>query len=121
MVDSFLNTHVRAYAGRDIIPSSSPAGIARIASTIFTMLPSSPQVEEVYLGENGILSALEELSEEKRRETLLIDCTTLDQSVAKEVARRMKAMGAEMIDAPVSGGMSILPLISFFCGEVSAD
>lgn len=56
------------------------------------------------------MSALEELSEEARRETLLIDCTTLDQSVAKEVARRMKAMGAEMIDAPVSGGTSVFLL-----------
>lgn len=99
-VDTFLNTHVRAYAGRDVIPASSPAGVARLAGTIFTMLPSSPQVEEVYLGENGLAEALKEV----KGETLLVDCTTLDQGVAKEVAQRMRELGADMIDAPVSGG-----------------
>lgn len=103
-VDTFLNTHVRAYAGRDVIPASSPAGVCRLAGTVFTMLPSSPQVESVYLGENGLLEALRELSEEKRKESLFVDCTTLDQSIAKMVAATMREQGAEMIDAPVSGG-----------------
>lgn len=103
-VDTFLNSHVRSYAGRDILPASSPAGVLRLASTVFTMLPSSPQVEGVYLGENGLLEALTELKEEDRKGTLLVDCTTLDQSIAKDVSRRMRELGAEMIDAPVSGG-----------------
>ena len=105
-VDSFLNEHVRSYAGRDILPSSSPAGLVKHASTIFTMLPSSPQVEEVYLGENGLLEGLKELSEQDRKETLFVDCTTLDPGVAKEVSRLMQQAGAGMIDAPVSGGQS---------------
>lgn len=107
-VDGFLNTHVRAYAGRDVIPASSPAGVARLAATVFTMLPSSPQVEEVYLGENGLAEALGELDEASRKDSLFVDCTTLDQGVAKEVAARMRAFGADMVDAPVSGGESCL-------------
>ena len=105
-VDSFLNEHVRSYAGRDILPSSSPAGLVKHASTIFTMLPSSPQVEEVYLGENGLLEGLKELSEQDRQDTLFVDCTTLDPGVAKEVSKLMQQAGAGMIDAPVSGGQS---------------
>ncbi|KAM0751243.1 3-hydroxyisobutyrate dehydrogenase [Meredithblackwellia eburnea MCA 4105] len=104
-VDSFLNEHVRAYAGRDVIPASSPAGVARLAGTVFTMLPSSPQVEEVYLGENGLWESVKELDEAKRQESLFVDCTSLDQGVAKEVARKMTELGAAMIDAPVSGGV----------------
>lgn len=111
-VDTFLNTHVRAYAGRDVIPASSPAGVCKLASTVFTMLPSSPQVESVYLGENGLLEALNELSEEKRKETLFIDSTTLDQSIAKIVASKMREVGAEMVDAPVSGGKLYFPPFS---------
>ena len=103
-VDAFLNEHVRAYAGRDIIPASSPAGVSRLAGTVFTMLPSSPQVEEVYLGENGLIEGIQDLDAEKRAASLFIDCTTLDQGVAKEVAMKMSALGASMIDAPVSGG-----------------
>ncbi|KAJ7507208.1 3-hydroxyisobutyrate dehydrogenase [Mycena galericulata] len=95
-VDSFLNQHASASSNRDVIPSSSPAGVVQLASTIFTVLPSSPHVEEVYLGENGLLESLESLSEEKKKETLFVDCTTLDQGVAKERG---------MIDAPVSGGV----------------
>lgn len=107
-VDKFLNVHTRAYAGRDVIPASSPAGLVRLSSTIFTMLPSSPQVEEVYLGENGLLEGLLELSEEQRRDTLFVDCTTLDPGVAVEVARKIREAGAQMIDAPVSGGTPTL-------------
>lgn len=107
-VDSFLNTHVRAYAGRDVIPASSPAGVCRLAGTVFTMLPSSPQVESVYLGENGLLEALKNLDDVKRKETLFVDCTTLDQGIAKMVAAKMREFGAEMVDAPVSGGKVLL-------------
>lgn len=117
-VDSFLNEHVRSYAGRDILPSSSPAGLVKHASTIFTMLPSSPQVEEVYLGENGLLEGLKELSEQDRQDTLFVDCTTLDPGVAKEVSKLMQQAGAGMIDAPVSGGVvgAEAGTLSFMCG-----
>ncbi|SCV67195.1 BQ2448_5841 [Microbotryum intermedium] len=105
-VDAFLNEHVRAYAGRDIIPASSPAGVAKLAATVVTMLPSSPQVQEVYLGENGLYEGVEGLEgSERKAETLFVDCTTLEQGVAKEVAEKMGTLGAAMIDAPVSGGV----------------
>lgn len=70
------------------------------------MLPSSAEVKEVYLGELGLLEGLEGLGDDRRSETLLVDCTTLDREVAIEVAGRMAGLGAAMIDAPVSGGQS---------------
>ncbi|EGU11778.1 3-hydroxyisobutyrate dehydrogenase [Rhodotorula toruloides ATCC 204091] len=104
-LNQFLSSHTNAFAGRDVLPASSPAGATRLASTIVTMLPSSKEVEEVYLGENGIREALEGMSEEKRRETLLIDCTTGDREEAIRVAREMESLGVKMVDAPVSGGV----------------
>lgn len=105
-LNKFLSEHTRAYAGRDIVPASSPAGVARLAGTIVTMLPSSKEVDEVYLGENGLKEGLEGLSDEKRAETLFIDCTTGDREEAIQVAETIKHdLGASMIDAPVSGGV----------------
>lgn len=104
-LNTFLTAHTRAYAGRDIIPASSPAGVVKLASTLVTMLPSSKEVEEVYLGELGIGEGLEALSDEKREETLLIDCTTGDPETARRVGEEMwRRYRVRVIDAPVSGG-----------------
>jgi len=104
-LSTFLDTHTRAYSGRDVLPASAPAGVARMASTIVTMLPSRHEVDEVYCGENGIFEALEALSDATRRDTLLIDCTTGDREHSVEVARRAADLGVDMVDAPVSGGV----------------
>lgn len=72
---------------------------------IVTMLPSSPQVKMVYL--EGLLPVLRSLPQEEARTTLCIDSTTLDVSVAKDVAVDVISTGAEMVDAPVSGGVCL--------------
>lgn len=68
------------------------------------MLPSSPQVQEVYLGERGILAALSQL-DGASHDTLCIDSTTLGIQIAKDVAEKVHKSGSKMVDAPVSGGV----------------
>lgn len=68
------------------------------------MVPTSKHVEEVYLGANSVLSALQELNAESRSQTLCMDQSTIEQSVSKAVALKMREVGADMMDAPVSGG-----------------
>lgn len=68
------------------------------------MLPSSPEVQLVY--SQGFLPTLRRLPREHAQSTLCIDSTTLDVTVAKEVATNVIGTGAEMVDAPVSGGSS---------------
>lgn len=68
------------------------------------MLPSSPQVRSVYTASNGITSALRSLPPEQAQATLCIDSTTLDVAVAREVSADVHSLGAQMVDAPVSGG-----------------
>ncbi|KAF0024670.1 hypothetical protein F2P81_023472 [Scophthalmus maximus] len=75
----------------------SPADVAEKADRIITMLPSSPNVIEVYTGPNGILKKV-------KKGTLLIDSSTIDPSVSKEMAVAAEKMGAVFMDAPVSGG-----------------
>jgi 3-hydroxyisobutyrate dehydrogenase-like beta-hydroxyacid dehydrogenase len=66
------------------------------------MLPSSPQVITVY--RDGIIPSINKLSATDARNTLFIDSTTLDITVARDIANDVNATGACMVDAPVSGG-----------------
>lgn len=63
----------------------------------FTMLPNSPQVKEVLLGEHGLASCL-------RAGQTVIDCSSIDPVASKEIAAVLIRRGIYMLDAPVSGG-----------------
>src|SRR3954465_11917497 len=77
--------------------ASSPADVARQAGRIITMVPDSPDVEQVLDGTNGVFSAMQ-------RGTILIDCSSILPGVARRLAERAEALGGTMLDAPVSGG-----------------
>jgi 3-hydroxyisobutyrate dehydrogenase len=65
---------------------------------LISMLPSSKNVESLYLGEDGLLSKLDP-------SVLIIDCSTIAPDTARKVANQAKVLGLSMIDAPVSGGV----------------
>src|SRR5215211_610194 len=77
--------------------AGSPREVAEKSDVIITMLPDSPQVEEVVAGEEGVLEAIREGS-------LLVDMSTISPVVTEELAEAVKKKGASMLDAPVSGG-----------------
>lgn len=77
--------------------ASSPKQVAEQSDVIITMLPDSPQVEEVVFGKNGVLEGL-------RPGSLFIDMSTIMPSVARKVTEAIRAKGGESLDAPVSGG-----------------
>jgi len=79
--------------------AKSPKEVATQTKTIITMLPSSPHVQSVYL--EGPDSLIEGLSAGQ----LYIDASTIDPTVARDVQKAIRAKGAEMVDAPVSGGI----------------
>jgi len=76
---------------------TTPAEVAASTDVLITMLPDSPEVREVYLGPDGAFEAL-------RPGWLAIDMSSIAPSTARELAERASASGAEMLDAPVSGG-----------------
>ncbi|PIK62155.1 putative 3-hydroxyisobutyrate dehydrogenase, mitochondrial-like [Apostichopus japonicus] len=76
----------------------TPAEVAEKVDRIVTMLPSSPNVLEVYNGPNGILGKV-------KKGCLLIDSSTIDPYVSQEVAALAEKHGATFMDAPVSGGV----------------
>uniref|UniRef100_A0A672YCW8 3-hydroxyisobutyrate dehydrogenase n=1 Tax=Sphaeramia orbicularis TaxID=375764 RepID=A0A672YCW8_9TELE len=94
----------------------TPADVAEKADRIITMLPSSPNVLEVYTGPNGILKKV-------KKGTLLIDSSTIDPAVSKEMAIAAEKMGAVFMDAPVSGGVGAASMakLTFMVGGVEEE
>ena len=76
---------------------ASNSDVGARASVIFTMLPDGPEVEEVVLGESGILEACKPGS-------LIIDMSSINPLVSQKVAAACAAKNVDFLDAPVSGG-----------------
>jgi 2-hydroxy-3-oxopropionate reductase len=83
-----------ALGGKSATSSKEAAAQADI---VISMVPDSPHVEAVYLGENGVL-------EGARPGTLLLDMSSISPLMAIKVAKAAAAKGCPMLDAPVSGG-----------------
>lgn len=77
--------------------ASTAKAIAEQCDVIITMLPNSPHVKEVALGENGII-------EGAKPGTVLIDMSSIAPLASREISEALKAKGIDMLDAPVSGG-----------------
>ena len=84
-------------AGDGATVAGSPREVAEQSDVIITMLPDSPQVEEVLTGEDGVLEGIKEGA-------LIVDTSTISPVVTEELAAKAKEQGASMLDAPVSGG-----------------
>jgi len=76
---------------------STPAEVARHANVIITMVGFPRDVEEVYLGEDGIVAAA-------RPGCYLVDMTTSSPILAKRIYAEASRKGQHALDAPVSGG-----------------
>ncbi|XP_020636232.3 3-hydroxyisobutyrate dehydrogenase, mitochondrial isoform X1 [Pogona vitticeps] len=96
--------------------TDSPADVAEKADRIITMLPSNPNVIDVYTGSNGILKKV-------KKGSLLIDSSTIDPAVSKELAKEAEKMGAVFMDAPVSGGVGAARAgnLTFMVGGVEQE
>ena len=77
--------------------AATAKAIAEQCDVIITMLPNSPHVKEVALGENGII-------EGAKPGTVLIDMSSIAPLASREISEALKAKGIDMLDAPVSGG-----------------
>jgi 2-hydroxy-3-oxopropionate reductase len=95
---------------------SSPKDVAAQAEVLITMLPNSPEVEEVALGMDGII-------EGARKGLLFLDMSTISPLVSQKVGKALTAKGVRMLDAPVSGGEkgAIDATLSIMVGGEKAD
>jgi len=77
--------------------AASPRDVARQCDVLITMLPNSPDVEQVALGKDGII-------EGARSGLLFVDMSTISPIVSQKIGKALEAKGVKMLDAPVSGG-----------------
>ena len=71
--------------------------IAQKSDIIFIMVPDTPDVETVLFSENGLVEGL-------RPGSIVVDMSSISPIATKEFAKKLGALGVEMLDAPVSGG-----------------
>ena len=87
--------------------------IGRQCDVVMTMLPNSPQVKEVMLGENGVAAYMQEGS-------MFIDMSSINPVASKEIAAVLAQKNIDMLDAPVSGSepKAIDGSLSFMVGGI---
>jgi len=84
-------------AGAGAKVGTSPRDVAAQCDVLITMLPNSPDVEQVVLGRDGVI-------EGARAGMILLDMSTISPLVSQKVGAALAAKSVKMLDAPVSGG-----------------
>ena len=93
---------VRRECGKPLLEASATWGetvgdVGRAAEIVFTSLPGPKEMQEVGVGEGGLLSSM-------RSGAVWFDLTTNSPTVVRKVAARFAERGIALLDAPVSGG-----------------
>jgi 3-hydroxyisobutyrate dehydrogenase len=86
------------------------------ADFVVSMLPAGKHVKAIYTGENGLVNHL-------NKNTLVIDCSTIDAESAQFVGNALADAGIAFVDAPVSGGVAgaAAGTLTFIVGGSDAD
>src|SRR5256714_8326554 len=92
----------RPEAAREVVDAgavlvNSNRAVAEVSDVVITMLPNSPDVEQVVLGPHGVL-------EGARAGMAVVDMSTIAPTTSKRVAAACAERGVAFLDAPVSGG-----------------
>jgi 2-hydroxy-3-oxopropionate reductase len=98
------------------VAAESSRDVAARCATIITMLPNSPHVHAALLGPDGVVAGA-------RPGTLVIDMSSIDPTVARELGAALVAAGLRLLDAPVSGGdaKAIDGTLAIMVGGEAAD
>ena len=84
-------------AAKGAVKLASPKDVAAAVDIVILMLPDTPQVGAVLFGDNGVAKGLS-------KGKLVIDMSSISPIETKEFAKKIEALGADYLDAPVSGG-----------------
>ncbi len=84
---------------------TSAEEVAKRADIVITMLPDTPNVQEVLLGDKGVAAGLKAGAVgSDGQPKVVIDMSSISPMATKSLAQRIGALGAQYLDAPVSGG-----------------
>jgi 3-hydroxyisobutyrate dehydrogenase len=87
------------FAARGIDVAASPADVARSSDIIFLCITNADAIEQLVFGPEGIAAGA-------RPGQLLVDLSTIHPYSTRALATRLKQVGVQWVDAPVSGGPS---------------
>ena len=88
---------VDALVSSGAVAASSPREVAEKSDVVITIVTDTPDVQHVILGENGVLKGA-------RKGLVVIDMSTISPKVTRAISAELAKAGAQMLDAPVSGG-----------------
>lgn len=88
---------VKEMAAEGAVEAYSPREVAQASDVVFTNLPDSGDVEQVVLGEDGIISGV-------REGMIYVDNSTIKPETARKIGKKLAEYGVSALDAPVSGG-----------------
>ncbi len=78
-------------------PCASGKEVAERSDIVIIMAPDTPDVEDILFGKGGVAEGL-------ARGKIVVDMSSISPIATKDFAQRVKALGADYLDAPVSGG-----------------
>ncbi|MYI41740.1 MAG: NAD(P)-dependent oxidoreductase [Chloroflexi bacterium] len=90
-------SRMTSFIERGAKAASSPSEVAARSDIIITCVSDTPDVEQVILGEDGVIHGA-------AAGDLVIDMSTINPVNTVEIARQLNARGVAMLDAPISGG-----------------
>jgi len=88
---------VDALAAQGLTPAATPAEVARRAAIVVLMLPDTAAVETVLFGPDGVIEGV-------GQDSLVVDMGTTEATATRTYAERVRELGGDYVDAPVSGG-----------------
>jgi 2-hydroxy-3-oxopropionate reductase len=91
-------------AASSATPCANAAEVTRHAEIVFTMVPDTPDVEAVLFGDNGVAKGLQSANTGGGARKVIIDMSSISPIATKAFAKQINELGADYIDAPVSGG-----------------
>lgn len=97
IVYDVIQSNVDCVAAEGAAPANSSKEVAEQCKLVITMLPNSPHVKSVVMGENGVLDGAQP-------GTILVDMSSIAPQASQEICKACGEKGVKMIDAPVSGG-----------------
>jgi 2-hydroxy-3-oxopropionate reductase len=97
LVHDIVRPPVEELVGEGATEASSPKETAEQAMIIITMVPDSAVLEEVTFGEKGLLKGIQ-------KGAVLVDMSSVEPRISRKIAGALFEKGADMLDAPVSGG-----------------
>lgn len=88
---------VQELTKKGAIACKSNKEVAQNSDVIIIMVPDTPDVENVLFGKDGV-------SEGVKKGAIVVDMSSISPVATKEFAKKLAALGVQMLDAPVSGG-----------------